>query len=83
MYAQVVDDTKNCTLVAASTLSKELKGALKSTSNKQAAEAVGKLIAEKSLAAGIKQVIFDRNGFIYHGRVQVLAEAARKSGLEF
>ena len=83
IYAQVVDDVSSQTLVAASTLSKELKGALKSTSSKSAAEAVGKLIAEKSLAAGIKQVVFDRNGFIYHGRVQALAEAARKSGLEF
>jgi large subunit ribosomal protein L18 len=83
MYAQLVDDTSKRTLVAASTLSKELKGALKSTGNKQAAEAVGKLIAEKSLAAGIQQVIFDRNGFLYHGRVRALAEAARGAGLKF
>jgi len=83
MYAQVVDDVSGKTLVAASTLSKELKGSLKSTGSKPAAEAVGKLIAEKSRAAGIEKVVFDRNGFIYHGRVKALAEAARGAGLKF
>lgn len=83
IYAQVVDDERGRTLVAASTLSKELKGTLKNPGNKPAAEAVGKLLAQKSLALGIKRVVFDRNGFLYHGRVKALAEAARGAGLEF
>jgi len=83
IYAQVVDDGSNRILAAASTLSKELKGTLKGTGNKPAAEAVGKLVAQKSLALGIKQVVFDRNGFLYHGRVKALADAARGAGLEF
>jgi len=83
IYAQVVDDGSNRTLVTASTLSKELKGALKGGGNKSAAVAVGKLVAEKSLAAGISQVVFDRNGFLYHGRIKALAEAARGAGLKF
>jgi large subunit ribosomal protein L18 len=83
IYAQVVDDTANRTLAAASTQSRELRGELKGTGNRPAAQAVGKLIAQKSLAAGIKKVVFDRNGFLYHGRVKALAEAARDAGLEF
>lgn len=83
IYAQVIDDGEGRTLVAASTLSPELKGQLKSTQDKEAARQVGLLIARKSKAAGISRVVFDRNGFLYHGRVKVLAEAAREAGLEF
>lgn len=79
IYAQIIDDTLGKTLVASST--KSLK--LESTSNIEAAKAVGKDIAEKALEAGIKNVVFDRGGYIYHGRVQALAEAAREAGLEF
>ncbi len=83
IYAQIVDDDRGVTLVAASTLSPELKGKLPSSKNAQAAAAVGELIAKKALAAGIKKVVFDRAGYLYHGRVKALAEAARAAGLEF
>jgi large subunit ribosomal protein L18 len=82
IYAQVVDDIQGKTLVAASSLSPELKGKLKSGGNKAAAEAVGTLLAQKALAKGIKAVLFDRGGHVYHGRIQVLADAARKAGLQ-
>ncbi|MBE7034694.1 MAG: 50S ribosomal protein L18 [Ruminococcaceae bacterium] len=81
IYAQIIDDTKGVTLVSASTLDKELKENY--GGNKEAAHAVGKLVAERALAAGIKTVVFDRGGYIYHGRVQELAEGAREGGLEF
>lgn len=83
IYAQIVDDDKGATLVAASTLSPELKGKLSSCSNAAAAEAVGQLLAKKAQDAGIKQVVFDRAGYIYHGRIKALADAARAGGLEF
>jgi large subunit ribosomal protein L18 len=83
IYAQVIDDVGGKTLVAASTLSPELKGKIKSTKNKEAAKEVGKLVAEKSRAAGVSRVVFDRNGFRYHGRIKTLADAAREDGLEF
>ncbi len=83
IYAQVVSDQTGKTLVTASTLSPGVREALKSKRNLHAAESVGKAIAEKCIASGIKQVIFDRNGFLYHGRLKALAEAARKAGLEF
>ena len=83
MYAQVTSSDGAKTLVCASTLDKEVKQALKSTGNVDAAKAVGKLIAERALKAGIKTVAFDRSGFVYHGRVKALADAARESGLEF
>ena len=83
MYAQVIDDGKQQTVAMASSLSSELKGKLKSGGNIAAAEAVGRLIAEKALAKGVKQVVFDRAGHRYHGRVKALAEAARKAGLQF
>lgn len=83
IYAQIIDDTTGHTLVAASTLDPALKGKLKYGGNKEAARAVGSLIAEKALAKGIKKVVFDRGGYIYHGRVKELAEAAREAGLEF
>lgn len=83
IYAQIIDDKAGRTLVSASTLDKELKGKLETTSNKEAAKAVGKLVAEKALAKGIEEVIFDRGGYIYHGRVKELAEGAREGGLKF
>jgi large subunit ribosomal protein L18 len=82
IYAQIFDaDSK--VLAAASTLQKEVRGDLKNTGNATAAAAVGKAIAEKAKAAGIKQVAFDRSGFKYHGRIKALADAARANGLEF
>ncbi|MDA5193071.1 50S ribosomal protein L18 [Govanella unica] len=81
IYAQVIDDVKGVTLAAASTLDETLKGT--SGGNIAAASAVGKLIAERAKAAGISNVVFDRGGFIYHGRVKALAEAAREGGLAF
>lgn len=83
IYAQIVDDTRGITLVSASTLSPELRGSLSGGGNREAASAVGKLIAEKALQKGIKKVVFDRAGYLYHGRVKTLAEAARENGLEF
>jgi len=83
IYAQIIDDEKGVTLVSASTLSPELKGKLPSSSNVAAAAAVGELIARKAIDAGIKSVVFDRAGYIYHGRIKALAEAARAGGLEF
>ena len=82
MYAQIIDDTVGNTLCAASTLDKDAKE-LEYTDNQEAAAFVGKSIAEKALAKGIKEVVFDRGGFIYHGKVKALAEAAREAGLEF
>ncbi|MCB9777352.1 MAG: 50S ribosomal protein L18 [Alphaproteobacteria bacterium] len=82
IYAQVIDDVSGTTLAAASTLSPELKE-LETTGNKSAAEAVGELVAQKAAAAGVSKVAFDRNGFLYHGRVKALADAARKGGLQF
>ncbi len=81
IYAQVIDDTNGVTLAAASTLDKGLKG--KAKSNREGAASVGKLVAERATKAGIKKVVFDRGGFVYHGRVKALAEGAREGGLEF
>ncbi|MBO5597201.1 MULTISPECIES: 50S ribosomal protein L18 [unclassified Oribacterium] len=81
MYAQVIDDVAGNTLCAASTLDKDAK--LEITNNIEAAQYVGKAIAEKAMAKGIKTVVFDRGGFLYHGKVQALADAAREAGLEF
>ena len=81
IYAQVIDDTIGKTLAAASSLSKELKGV--GGGNRAGAKAVGDLIAKKAKEAGIESVVFDRNGFLYHGRVKTLAEAAREGGLKF
>ncbi|CAA7624076.1 50S ribosomal protein L18 [Magnetospirillum sp. UT-4] len=83
IYAQVIDDSQGKTLAAASTLDKEIKAAGKTGADIAAASAVGKLIAERAKAAGITQVVFDRGGYIYHGRVKALAEAAREGGLDF
>lgn len=83
IYAQIIDDTKRETLVAASTLDKDLKKALEKSSNVSAATEVGKLVAERAKKAGINQVVFDRGGYLYHGRVKALADAARETGLSF
>ncbi|KAF2957590.1 50S ribosomal protein L18 [Thermotoga sp. Ku-13t] len=83
IYAQIIDDTKGHTLVAASTLDKELRGKLVKTYNVEAAKEVGRLIAQRALSLGIKKVVFDRGGFKYHGRIRALADAAREAGLEF
>ena len=84
MFAQLVNDTTGTTLVAASTQDKDLRAKLGGkTGNVAASQAVGTLIAERAKAAGLTKVVFDRGGFLYHGRVKALAEAARKGGLEF
>jgi len=83
IYAQIVDDSVGRTLVAASTQEKPLREQLNYSGNKAAAEVVGTALAAKAVEAGIKKVVFDRNGFPFHGRVRELAEAARKGGLEF
>ena len=83
IYAQVIDDLKGLTLAAASSLDEGLKAKLKTGANKDAASEVGKLIAERAIAAGIKDVVFDRGGYQYHGRVAALATAAREGGLSF
>src|SRR5262249_2318508 len=83
IYAQVIDDVQSRTLATASSLSPELQGKLKTGGNIAAAEAVGKLVAEKALAKGVKQVVFDRGGNLYHGRIKALADGARKAGLDF
>ncbi len=80
IYAQIIDDTKGVTLVSASSMDKGFEG---KGANIDAAKAVGKAVAEKALAAGIKTVVFDRGGYVYHGRVAALAEGAREGGLEF
>jgi len=83
IYAQIIDDAQGRTLAAASSLDPGLKAALKTGADKAAAEAVGKLVAERALAAGVKEVVFDRGAYLYHGRVKALAEAAREGGLAF
>jgi large subunit ribosomal protein L18 len=83
IYAQVIDDQKGTTLAAASSLDEGLKSKLKTGANKDAATEVGKLIAERAIAAGVKAVVFDRGGYQYHGRVAALAAAAREGGLSF
>jgi large subunit ribosomal protein L18 len=83
IYAQVIDDGAGRTVAAASSLDKSLREALKTGADKAAATAVGKLLAERAIAAGIKQVVFDRGAYLYHGRVKALAEAAREGGLDF
>ena len=83
IYAQVIDDGAGTTVAAASSLEKDLKGKLKTGADKAAAVAVGKLIAERAIKAGVKEVVFDRGGYLYHGRVKALADAAREGGLDF
>ena len=83
IYAQVIDDAKGVTLTAASTADKDMKAKLKSTANKDAAQVVGKMVAERAKKAGVEKVAFDRGSYAYHGRVKALAEAAREAGLSF
>lgn len=83
IYAQIIDDAQGRTVVAASTLEKDLRGSLKTGADIAAAQAVGKLLAERALTAGLKDVVFDRGPYIYHGRVKALADAAREGGLNF
>jgi large subunit ribosomal protein L18 len=83
IFAQMVNDEENKVIVAASTLEKDLKTKLKNTSDVEAAKAVGKLLAEKATKKKIKEAVFDRSGYLYHGRVKALADAAREGGLKF
>jgi large subunit ribosomal protein L18 len=83
IYAQVIDDERGYTLAAASTLEADMRGKLKTGANVEAAAEVGRLLAERAKQAGVTQVIFDRSGYLYHGRVKALADAARESGLDF
>jgi len=83
IYAQIIDDYKGHTMVAASTLDKEIRGEIKHGGNVDAARKVGTLIATRAVQKGIKRVVFDRGGFKYHGRIKALADAAREAGLEF
>jgi large subunit ribosomal protein L18 len=83
IYAQIIDDAKGVTLAAASSLEKEVRGGAKTGANVDAAKAVGVRVAERAKEKGVKQVVFDRGGYLYHGRVKALAEAAREGGLEF
>ncbi|MEJ2040471.1 MAG: 50S ribosomal protein L18 [Desulfosarcinaceae bacterium] len=83
MYAQIVDDTAGATVVAASSMDKTFREQPKFESKRAAAEFIGQLVAQRALEKGIKQVVFDRNGFLYHGRVKALSDGARKAGLDF
>ena len=83
IYAQVIDDVKGATLAAASSLEKDMRGSLKTGANVDAAKAVGKLVAERAIEKGVKDVVFDRGGYLYHGRIKALADAAREGGLKF
>lgn len=83
IHAQIIDDTKGHTVAAASTLEKDVKGGLKTGADTAAAAAIGKLIGERALKAGVKEVVFDRGPYIFHGRVKALADAAREAGLSF
>jgi len=83
IYAQIIDDAQGRTLAAASSLEKDLRAKLRTGADTGAAAEVGKLIAARAVEAGVKEVVFDRSGYIYHGRVKALADAAREGGLEF
>jgi len=83
IYAQLIDDVKGVTLAAASTLDKELRGQIDNGGNVEAARKVGELIAKRGIEKGITKVVFDRGGYLYHGRIQALADAAREAGLQF
>jgi large subunit ribosomal protein L18 len=83
IYAQIIDDARGVTLAAASTLDKDVRGAIRTGADKAAAEAVGKVIAERAKAAGVTVVVFDRGGYLFHGRIKALADAAREGGLKF
>jgi large subunit ribosomal protein L18 len=83
IYAQVIDDLKGETIASASSMEKDMRGNLKTGANIDAAKVVGKLVAERASAKGVKEVVFDRGGYLYHGRVRALADAAREGGLSF
>jgi large subunit ribosomal protein L18 len=83
IYAQLIDDSKGVTVVAASSLEKDMRTSLKTGADVEAAKAVGKRVAERATSKGVKQVVFDRGGYLYHGRVKALADAAREGGLKF
>ena len=83
IYAQVIDDTRGQTLAAASSLEKSVKESPDTNNKKSAANLVGKLVAERALEKGVKQIVFDRNGFLYHGRVKAVSDGAREIGLDF
>ena len=83
IYAQVIDDLHGQTVASASSIEKDMRTSLKTGANIDAAKAVGKLVAERAAAKGIKEVVFDRGGYLYHGRVKALADAAREGGLSF
>jgi large subunit ribosomal protein L18 len=83
IYAQIIDDEKGATLAAASSIEKAQKEALKTGADVEAAKAIGKLVAERALAAGVTEVVFDRGAYMYHGRVKALADGAREGGLKF
>src|SRR6266849_1438929 len=83
IYAQVIDDVKSETVASASSLEKDMRTSLKTGANIEAAKAVGKRLAERAASKGVKQVVFDRGGYLYHGRVKALADAAREGGLNF
>lgn len=83
IYAQIIDDAKGTTVAAASSVDKDIKARLKSGANIEAAKEVGKLVAERAVKAGVKEVVFDRGGYLFHGRVKALADGAREGGLSF
>jgi large subunit ribosomal protein L18 len=83
IYAQVIDDEKGKTIVAASSIEKDMRGGMKTGATVAAAKAVGKLVAERAIEKGVKDVVFDRGGYLYHGRIKALADAAREGGLKF
>jgi large subunit ribosomal protein L18 len=83
IYAQVIDDAKGETIVAASSIEKDMRASMKTGADIEAAKAIGKLLAERAVAKGVKDVLFDRGGYLFHGRVKALADAAREAGLNF
>ncbi len=83
IYAQLIDDVNGLTLVSASSIEKDVRTSLKTGADVAAAKAVGKLVAERAVAKGVKDIVFDRGGYLYHGRVKALADAAREGGLNF
>lgn len=83
IYAQIIDDAKGTTIASASSLEKDMRASLKTGANVEAAKVVGKLVAQRAIEKGIKDVVFDRGGYLYHGRIKALADAAREGGLNF
>ncbi len=83
IYAQVIDDSKGQTVASASSIEKDMRGSLKTGANVDAAKAVGKLVAERAMQKGVTTVVFDRGGYLYHGRIKALGDAAREGGLKF